>query len=87
MSISMLLRPCEVCRITSGSTPISWPTLSVGQQGGPGLGVVARAGTEQTYVCQCLTTALVESMMVPSMSNRAASKETLFGGAEKLIVS
>lgn len=37
----------------------------------------------ETNVSQCLTTALVESMMVPSMSNRRPSKVTVSGGAEK----
>lgn len=35
-----------------------------------------------TYVCQCFTTASVESMMVPSMSKRKPSKATRCGGAE-----
>lgn len=38
------------------------------------------------HLCQCFIIAAVESMMVPSMSNNRLSKETLSGGAEKLIV-
>ena len=57
-STSMDLRPCEVARITSGSTPISLPIL---------WGRVSSAGWEGcvavTHFCQCLTTASVESMM------------------------
>lgn len=40
----------------------------------------AAADSEPTYVCQCLTIAGVESMMVPSMSNRNPEKETFWGG-------
>ncbi len=39
--------------------------------------------TRHVNLSQCLTTAAVESMMVPSMSNRRPSKATVSGGAEK----
>ncbi len=45
----------------------------------------SHVGTETRHVhlSQCLTTAAVESMMVPSMSNRRPSKVRVSGGAEK----
>lgn len=44
---------------------------------------VTRMGS---HVCQCFSTALVESMMVPSMSNRKPWKVARTGGAENPIV-
>lgn len=39
-----------------------------------------------SYVCQCFSTAAVESIMVPSMSNRRPWKETVSGAAVKTMV-
>lgn len=39
-----------------------------------------------SYVCQCFSTAAVESIMVPSMSNRRPWKETVSGAAVKAMV-
>jgi len=39
----MLLRPCEVSRMTSGGTPISFPTLAAR---GPQYGILIDAGVE-----------------------------------------
>jgi len=77
----MLRRPCEVCRITSGSTPISVPTLH-----GTHLGLVSwfrpwNGAWTGPYECQCFTTAAVESMIVPSMSKRKPWNETWTAGA------
>ena len=42
-----------------------------------------RYEVERTYVCQCCTTASVESMIVPSISKRMPENWTSCGGAEK----
>lgn len=43
-------------------------------------GTAERQGAS-AHVCQCFTTAEVESIMVPSISNRKPSNETVSGGA------
>lgn len=76
----MLRRPWEVSRMTSGATPISLPILVGCQLVGPMAGDAVQVRC--THVSQCLTTASVESMMVPSMSKRKPSKVISCGGRE-----
>lgn len=64
LRMSILLRPWDVSRMTSGATPISFPTLQTvsglpGKDGSPGV------WWGLNYVCQCFTTAFVESTIVP----------------------
>lgn len=83
--MSMLLLPCDVSKMTSGDTPISWPILLIEtiSQSVSGVYVVVTVRVESgSHVCQCFSTALVESMMVPSISKRKPWKVARTGGAE-----
>lgn len=76
--VSMLRRPWDVARMTSGSTPICWPCL---------VQYLTIAGVLSmivpTIVCQpgCIPTPWPE---VPSKSKSKPLAETTWGGAENV---
>lgn len=80
----MLRRPWDVCKMCSAETPISFPMLSASpiSQRSP-KGVVQAKQVGETDLCQCLTMAAVDSMMVPSMSKRKPAKAARCGGMLK----
>lgn len=81
-NVSILLRPCEVSRMTCGSTPISLPMLCVsGDHVSQIMEGEVRASV--SHLNQCFSIAFVESIMVPSISNKKPWKEACVGGAEK----
>lgn len=92
MRVSMLLRPCDVSKMTSGSAPISLPMLCASCRRQCVLAIFAgrrrdtdtrrEGGLLGAHICQYFSIADVESMMVPSMSNKRPWKEALTGGAE-----
>lgn len=90
--MSIVRRPWEVWRITFGSTPSSLPILVVLDEfhgeNDEGRGeeksyryMRISWRDHDTYPCQCLTTASVESMIVPSISKRIPAKVASSAGA------
>lgn len=85
--MSMLLRPCDVSRMTLASTPISLPMLPSTPYVSPLQNRQSWDLGRESHASQCFSIALVESIIVPSMSNKKPSKEARTGGAENDIAS
>lgn len=75
-------RSCTPDKVAPSQT-ILQRGMTVGCEGGKRGRAVEGGEGDRSYVCQCFTTASVESMMVPSMSKRKPSNVTRCGGAVK----